>query len=151
VKNAEVGGPNGSRTHRSGLKGQRANRCTMGPRGGNCNITSFHSRATQRRLGSPPLWSGRAKYLHSESSRSWSDKVVVDRKEDMRTWVDCCYQIKKRGILIYAYANNHFAGYGPATIEQFRDLWYASGPPELERGRRMRLQTSLFDDPEESK
>jgi hypothetical protein len=54
-------------------------------------------------------------------------------------------------ILIYAYANNHYAGHGPATIEQFRDLWYASGLPELERGRRMRIQTSLFDDPEESK
>jgi len=44
-------------------------------------------------------------------------------------------------------ANNHYAGHGPATIEQFRDLWYSSGLPELERGRRMRLQTSLFDDP----
>jgi hypothetical protein len=65
----------------------------------------------------------------------------------MRSWVDACFQIKKRGILIYAYANNHYAGHGPATIEQFRDLWYASGLPELERGRRMRLQTSLFDDP----
>ena len=75
------------------------------------------------------------------------NKVVVDRKEDIRSWVDVCYQIKKRGVLIYAYANNHYAGHGPATIEQFRDLWYSSGLPELERGRRMRLQTSLFDDP----
>jgi hypothetical protein len=75
------------------------------------------------------------------------NRVVVDRKKDMRSWVDACFQIKKRGILIYAYANNHYAGHGPATIEQFRDLWYASGLPELERGRRMRLQTSLFDDP----
>jgi hypothetical protein len=33
--------------------------------------------------------------------------------------VEYCYQIEKRGVLIYAYANNHFAGYAPATIEQF--------------------------------
>ena len=38
------------------------------------------------------------------------NKVVVDRKEDMRCWVDACFQIKKRVILIYAYANNHYAG-----------------------------------------
>jgi uncharacterized protein YecE (DUF72 family) len=75
------------------------------------------------------------------------NKVVVDRKEDMRSWVDACFQIKKRGILIYAYANNHYAGHGPATIEHFRDLWCSCGLPELERGRRMRIQTSLFDDP----
>jgi hypothetical protein len=33
--------------------------------------------------------------------------------------VEYCFQLKKRGVLIYAYANNHFAGYAPATIEQF--------------------------------
>jgi hypothetical protein len=90
-------------------------------------------------------WLGDRKGLEEVTKRF--DRIVVDRKEDMRSWVDCCYQIKKRGVLIFAYANNHFAGYGPATIKQFRDLWYASGLPELERGRRMRIQTSLFDDP----
>jgi len=65
----------------------------------------------------------------------------------MQSWVDACFQIKKRGVLICAYANNHYAGFGPATIEQFRDLWYGMGLPELERSRRMRIQTSLFDDP----
>ncbi len=90
-------------------------------------------------------WLGDRKGIE-EITKTFS-KVVVDRKEDMRSWVDACFQIKKRGILIYAYANNHYAGHGPATIEQFRDLWYASGLPALARGRRMRIQTSLFDDP----
>jgi hypothetical protein len=31
----------------------------------------------------------------------------------------------KRGVLVYAYANNHYAGHAPATIEQFRNLWQA--------------------------
>jgi len=29
--------------------------------------------------------------------------------------VDFCYRIMKRGVLICAYANNHFQGHGPAT------------------------------------
>jgi len=29
--------------------------------------------------------------------------------------VDFCYRIMKRGVLIYAYANHHFQGHGPAT------------------------------------
>jgi uncharacterized protein YecE (DUF72 family) len=88
-------------------------------------------------------WLGDRKAL--EEVTKVFNRVVVDRKEDMRTWVDCCYQIKQRGIPIYAYANNHYAGFAPATVEQFRDLWYACGLPGLERVRRMRIQTSLFD------
>ena len=26
-------------------------------------------------------------------------------------------------IQVYAFANNHYAGYGPTTVEMFRDLW----------------------------
>jgi hypothetical protein len=33
----------------------------------------------------------------------------------------------KRGVLIYAYANNHFQGPGPATIAKFLELWAANG------------------------
>ena len=36
------------------------------------------------------------------------DKVVVDRSSELSSWVDFSYQIMKRGVLIYAYANNHF-------------------------------------------
>jgi hypothetical protein len=28
-------------------------------------------------------------------------------------------------VLIYAYANNHFQGHGPATIAKFLELWAA--------------------------
>ena len=57
--------------------------------------------------------------------------------------------LRKRGVTIYAYANNHYAGFAPATIEQFRELWYAKGLPELGRGRRFRQESSLFDGLEE--
>jgi hypothetical protein len=39
--------------------------------------------------------------------------------------VKYCYLVQKRGITIYAYANNHFAGHAPATIAQFLKLWNA--------------------------
>jgi hypothetical protein len=35
-------------------------------------------------------------------------------------------------MLIYAYANNPFAGHVPATIQQFRNLWHSKGLPEIE-------------------
>jgi uncharacterized protein YecE (DUF72 family) len=30
-------------------------------------------------------------------------------------------------VLIYAYANNHFQGHGPATIAKFLEMWAANG------------------------
>jgi uncharacterized protein YecE (DUF72 family) len=59
------------------------------------------------------------------------DKTIVDRTRELSSWVDFCFQIKKRGILIYAYANNHYAGNGPATLHHFRDLWRKKGFPPL--------------------
>ena len=38
----------------------------------------------------------------------------------------------KRGVLVYAYANNHYAGHAPSTIEQFRNLWSGKGFPNIE-------------------
>ena len=77
-------------------------------------------------------------------TKTW-DKVVVDRTNQLSGWVDYCYQVRKRGVLIYAYANNHYAGHSPATIELFRNLWYAKGLPELGRPQRMRQEDSLFE------
>jgi uncharacterized protein YecE (DUF72 family) len=79
-----------------------------------------------------------------EQTTTW-DKTVVDRTSELSSWVDYCSQIKKRGVLIYAYANNHYAGYAPATIEQFRNLWRGKGLPEIEKPQRFRHESSLFD------
>lgn len=73
------------------------------------------------------------------------DKTVVDRTTELSSWVDYSYQIKKRGVLVYAYANNHFSGHAPATIEQFRNLWNAKGLPQLGMPRRATQIASLFD------
>lgn len=74
-------------------------------------------------------WLGDRKGIELQTL-TW-DKTIVDRTTELRSWVDFCYQIKRRGIMVYGYANNHYAGHGPATIRQFRDLWRQKGLPPL--------------------
>ena len=59
------------------------------------------------------------------------DKIIVDRTGEIRSWVDFCYETVRRGIKVFGYANNHYAGHAPATIRQFLDLWNAKGLPDL--------------------
>jgi uncharacterized protein YecE (DUF72 family) len=87
-------------------------------------------------------WLGDRKSIE-EQTMTW-EKTVVDRTVELSSWVDYCYQIKNRGVLIYAYANNHYAGHAPATIEQFRKLWQSKGLPELGKPPRMRPKESLL-------
>lgn len=56
-------------------------------------------------------WLGDRKGIE-EQTMIW-DRTVVDRTAELTSWVDYCYQIRKRGVLIYAYANNHYAGHAP--------------------------------------
>ena len=70
--------------------------------------------------------------------------VRLNSTAELGSWVDYCYQIMKRGVLVYDYANNHFQGYGPATIEQFRKLWDGKGLPEIGKPTRQRSEPSLF-------
>ena len=101
-------------------------------------------------------WLGDRKGIE-QLTMTW-DKTIVDRSQELSSWVDFCYQIRKRGVLVYAYANNHYAGNGPATIKQFRDLWRQKGlaplpepettsPQEspLPTQAKSKIQRSLFD------
>jgi uncharacterized protein YecE (DUF72 family) len=74
-------------------------------------------------------WLGDRKGIEAQTL-TW-DKTIVDRTSELTTWVDFCFQIKRRGITVYGYANNHYAGHGPATIRHFRDLWRKKGHPQL--------------------
>ena len=51
----------------------------------------------------------------------------MDRTGELQEWVKYCQKIQKLGVTIYAYANNHYAGFGPATVEQFRELYREKG------------------------
>jgi uncharacterized protein YecE (DUF72 family) len=66
-------------------------------------------------------WLGDRKGIE-EQTKTW-DKVIVPRSRELSEWAGILGKVHKRKIQIYAYANNHFAGHGPATVEMFQDLW----------------------------
>jgi uncharacterized protein YecE (DUF72 family) len=88
-------------------------------------------------------WLGDRKGIE-EITRTWN-KTVVDRTGQLSSWVDFCDQTTKRGVTVYAYANNHYAGFGPATVELFRSLWHAKGLPEIGRPQPKPQESLLFD------
>ena len=55
------------------------------------------------------------------------DKVIVDRSRELMSWVNVCQRTTQRGVSTYVYVNNHYAGFAPATVEQFQKLWKAAG------------------------
>jgi uncharacterized protein YecE (DUF72 family) len=61
---------------------------------------------------------------------TWN-KTVIDRTNEISSWVDVCYETVRRGVKVFGYANNHYGGHAPATITQFRELWRGKGLPEL--------------------
>jgi uncharacterized protein YecE (DUF72 family) len=88
-------------------------------------------------------WLGDRKGIE-EITKTWN-KVVVDRTGQLSSWVDFCDQTTKCGVTVYAYANNHYAGFGPATVELFHSLWRAKGLPEIARPQRKPQESLLFD------
>jgi len=57
-------------------------------------------------------------------TQQW-DRTVVDREHDLKNWVDVLKELvlNKKIRQLFAFANNHYAGHGPATVKQFWDLW----------------------------
>ena len=57
-------------------------------------------------------------------TQEW-DKTVIDRKSDLKNWVDVLKELvlSKKIRQLFAFANNHYAGHGPGTVKMFWDLW----------------------------
>lgn len=66
-------------------------------------------------------WLGDRKEIERQT-KTW-DRVIVDRTAELQEWVKYCHQIVQRGVTVYAFANNHYAGHAPATVQLFRELW----------------------------
>jgi uncharacterized protein YecE (DUF72 family) len=66
-------------------------------------------------------WLGDRKGIEA-ITKVW-DKTIVDRTGELQEWVKVCRQEVRKGKKVYAYANNHYAGNGPATVSLFRRLW----------------------------
>jgi uncharacterized protein YecE (DUF72 family) len=62
------------------------------------------------------------RYGIEKITKTWS-KTIVDRSEPLSEWARACRLILKRGVSIFAYANNHYAGYGPATVRMFEEIF----------------------------
>ena len=88
-------------------------------------------------------WLGDRKGIE-EQTKLW-DKVIVDRSDDLAEWVKVLKTVHKRRIQILAFANNHYAGHAPATLEMFRALWNAEATRKLEASRTPAAQSTLFD------
>ncbi len=72
-------------------------------------------------------WIGDRKGIE-EKTKTWTE-LILDRRADLAEWVEVLKPLPKRKIQILAFANNHYAGYGPGTIEQFRELWRKHATP----------------------
>jgi uncharacterized protein YecE (DUF72 family) len=66
-------------------------------------------------------WLGDRKNIEARTD-TW-DRTIVDRTRDLTEWVEVLRKIHKRKVQIFAYANNHYAGHAPATVELFKKFW----------------------------
>jgi len=84
-------------------------------------------------------WLGDRKAIE-EQTKVWN-KVVVDRSAELTEWSEVLGKLK---VPIYVYANNHYNGYSPATVEIFRNLW-RKGTPEPTTRHQVAGQGRLFE------
>ncbi len=70
-------------------------------------------------------WLGDRKSIE-EQTNTWN-KTIVDRRGNLNEWVDACRTFSQRRVMIFGFANNHYAGYAPSTVELFRELWDKQG------------------------
>ena len=66
-------------------------------------------------------WIGDRKRIEQQT-KVWN-RTLVDRTEELRDWVKVLSKAGQGVEVMYAYANNHYGGYAPDTIELFRRLW----------------------------
>jgi uncharacterized protein YecE (DUF72 family) len=53
--------------------------------------------------------------------RDWGE-LLVDRTEELRSWIPPIRRLLERVPEVYAYFNNHYAGYAPGSLELFARL-----------------------------
>lgn len=87
-------------------------------------------------------WLGDRQAIEAQTT-TWN-RTILDRTSELTRWVDFCYQLLKRGVWTYAYANNHYAGHAPATLHEFQNIWRSRGFPPLPAPPSRTVQASLF-------
>jgi len=56
-------------------------------------------------------------------------RVIVDREEELRQWVKLIEAIRRRLRHVFLYANNHYQGYSPGTVERVLRLLDGEASP----------------------
>jgi uncharacterized protein YecE (DUF72 family) len=59
-----------------------------------------------------------------QRKREW-ESLLMDRTEQMKTWIPPIKNLLARKIPVYIYFNNHYAGYAPGSVELFEKLFNA--------------------------
>ena len=57
-----------------------------------------------------------------EKTQHW-DRILVDREHEMESWIPEIRRLLARRLTVYAYFNNHYAGFAPGSIALFREVW----------------------------
>jgi uncharacterized protein YecE (DUF72 family) len=70
-------------------------------------------------------WLGDRKEIEGQT-KTWG-KVIVNRESELAEWVGVLRKVQKLSVQIFAFANNHYAGHGPATVELFAKIWGGGG------------------------
>ena len=73
------------------------------------------------------------------------EKVVEDKSEKVSAWVSYCQTVQRRGVKQYVYANNHYEGYGPGTVEKFKEWWRKTGGGEIGKPTKESMERGLFE------
>ena len=71
-------------------------------------------------------WIGNRKGIE-ERTKVWN-RTLIDRTEELRGWAEVLQVASRRVCAISGFANNHFGGFAPDTIEPIRKRWSRAQP-----------------------
>jgi hypothetical protein len=100
-------------------------------------------------LRTPPIVTTDFLYLRFIGDRSIQEKdfgrIQIDRVLEMQKWADNIKTVEDEGIkLAIIAANNHYAGFGPGTVNIFRNML---GLPEAKWKKRKRKNNNSRNTP----
>ena len=66
-------------------------------------------------------WLGDRKGIEEQTTR-W-DRIILNREPEMQEWIPIIGKLLNRRIQVMGYWNNHYAGFGPGSIDLFMRMW----------------------------
>jgi uncharacterized protein YecE (DUF72 family) len=66
------------------------------------------------------------RYKIEEQTTEWN-RLVIDRTQETRAWVEAIDEFLKGTQRVYGYYNNHYAGFGVESARLFEKLWEERG------------------------